>query len=325
MKPCPLAEEQQAEGACPLPSEEWEDIMHRERIDAAAFTRRDFFRGAIGMAGLAAAGTLGLAGCSAPDADSGTGASADSSAAQVSVVVYNANPPYCYLDSDGNPIGYDVDVLKAVDERLDDYSFSIESMDFSAMITACESGSAQLVSCQLVPNEERKSKFIFCDEAFTLSPMVFAVADPNIKTLDDMAGHTVLSNPANYEYGMLESYNEKYPDKAVVLQTVSNVTQADSFKMIATGQVDACLCYDGGFDTINEQAGTGLYKTEVVMCESTYFMFNKSQTELCDAVNSALKDMKSDGSLGKIAEADLGTDVFTTYAGSLTDNELMNG
>ena len=34
--------------------------------------------------------------------------------------------------------------------------------------------------------------------------------------------------------------------------------------------------------------------------------------------------MKADGSLGKIAEQDLGVDVFTEYADVLSDNELMN-
>ena len=87
-----------------------------------------------------------------------------------------------------------------------------------------------------------------------------------------MAGKSVATSPTAYEYGMLQDYNKKYPDKALVLQTISNLTAADSFKMVASGQVDSVLCYDGSFDTVNDETGTGLYKTDVVMCESTYFM-----------------------------------------------------
>ncbi len=284
-------------------------------------SRRGFLKGALAF-GLGLAGSGALAGC-APDAESSS--SSDSASGKtVKVLTYNGNPPYCYLDKQGNLVGYDVDVLKAVDERLDDYSFDIDSMDFTAMITACESGSAELVSCQLVPSEERKEKFIFCEEPFCLSPMVFAVRDPNIKTLDDMAGLSTLSNPINYEYGMIEKYNEKYPEKAIKLQTTSDITVADAFKMVASGQVDSYSCYDGSFDAVNEEAATGLYKTDVVLCESTYFMFNKEQTELRDAVDKVLKEMKADGSLGKLAEQDLGIDVFAAYADVLSDNELMN-
>lgn len=292
-----------------------------KNLNLQAVSRRGFLKGAL-VFGLGLAGSGALAGC-APDAASSS--SSDSASGKtVKVLTYNGNPPYCYLDKQGNLVGYDVDVLKAVDERLDDYSFDMDSMDFTAMITACESGSAELVSCQLVPSEERKEKFIFCEEPFCLSPMVFAVRDPNIKTLDDMAGLSTLSNPINYEYGMIEKYNERYPEKAIKLQTTSDITVADAFKMVASGQVDSYSCYDGSFDAVNEEAATGLYKTDVVLCESTYFMFNKEQTELRDAVDKVLKEMKADGSLGKIAEQDLGVDVFTEYADVLSDNELMN-
>ena len=292
-----------------------------KNLNLQSVSRRGFLKGAL-VFGLGLAGSGALAGC-APDAAS-SGSSDSASGKTAKVLTYNGNPPYCYLDKQGNLVGYDVDVLKAVDERLDDYSFDMDSMDFTAMITACESGSAELVSCQLVPSEERKEKFIFCEEPFCLSPMVFAVRDPNIKTLDDMAGLSTLSNPINYEYGMIEKYNERYPEKAIKLQTTSDITVADAFKMVASGQVDSYSCYDGSFDAVNEEAATGLYKTNVVLCESTYFMFNKEQAELRDAVDKVLKEMKADGSLGKIAEQDLGVDVFTEYADVLSDNELMN-
>lgn len=292
----------------------------QNQILTSAVSRRSFLRFA-GMAGIFGASVTFLGGC-APDA-APAGSSSSAGGTQVSVLTYNANPPYCYLDDNGNLVGYDVDVLKAVDERLDDYSFNIDSMDFNAMITACESGSADLVSCQLVPNEDRKSKFIFSNEAICLSPMVFAVADPNIKTLDDMAGKTVAGSQTSYEWGMLEAYNEKYPDKAVIQKAIASATSADIFNMIATGQVDSTLMYDGSFDTVNEQTGAGLYKTDVVMCESTYFMFNKDQEELRDAVDQVLKEMKEDGSLAEISEQDLGVDVFTAYADALSDNQMQ--
>ncbi|MCI5950296.1 MAG: substrate-binding domain-containing protein [Parolsenella sp.] len=293
--------------------------MAKQNVTPHMISRRNFLKGA-GILGLGVFGVASLSGC-APDSSSAAGGSA--SGTTVSVLTYNGNSPYCYLDDAGNLVGYDVDVLKAVDEKLDDYSFSIDSMDFNAMITACESGSAELVSCQLVPNEDRKAKFIFCEEPFCLSPMVFATADPNCKTLDDMAGKSTIATPGGYEYGMLQAYNEKYPDKALTFETVSSLTMADAFKMISSGQVDSFLCYDGTFDAVNEEVGAGLYKTDVVMCESTYFMFNKDQTELRDAVDGVLKEMKSDGSLAKIAEQDLGTDVFSAYGDALSDNELV--
>ena len=284
-------------------------------------SRRSLFKFAGMGAFLAAASSLTAC---APDAqENSASGSGDGGAQTIHVTVASTNPPYCSVDQNGTPVGYDVEVLKAVDNYLDDYSFSIDAMEFAAMITACQSGSSPLVSCQLVPNEERKETFIFTEEPFTLSPLVFVTTDPNCKTLADMAGKTVASNPINYEYSMLEAYNEKYPDQAVVLETYQNLTPADAFRMVASGQVDSYMIYDGTADQINEEAGTGLYKTGIVMVESTYLMLNKEYTELRDKVNEALIALKDDGTLSKIATEYLGSDVFTEYADVLSDNELL--
>lgn len=290
------------------------------QTDAPVVSRRGFIRTAGALGALAAAG---LAGC-APDADSSSASSEEAAATEtISVTVANSNPPYCSVDTDGTPIGYDVEVLKAVDDLLDDYAFDIDAMDFSAMVTACQSGSSSLVSCQLVPTEERQETFIFTDEPFTLTPMVFATADPNVKTLEDMAGKTVVANPINYAYTILTAYNEKYPDLAVSLETIQNVTTADVFRMIASGQTDSMLIIDNTFDTVNEEAQTGLYKTDVLFVTSTYLMLNQSYTELCDAVNDAVVTLKENGTLSELAEEYIGVDVFTAYADALTDTELL--
>ena len=285
----------------------------------ATTTRRSFLRvaGAAGALALA-----GLTGC-APDATSSSTSDDDSDAEEISVTVANSNPPYCSVDTDGTPIGYDVEVLKAVDDYLEDYSFSIDAMDFSAMVTACQSGSSPLVSCQLVPTDERKETFLFPDEPFSLAPMVFATADPDCKTLEDMAGKTVLGDTINYAYSILSAYNEKYPDQAVVLETIQNVTSADIFRKIASGQADAMLIVESSFDTVNEEAETGLYKSDVVFVTSTYLMFNQNYTELCDAVNEAIVALKEDGTLSALSEEYVGVDVFTEYADALTDTELL--
>ena len=293
--------------------------MATSNLETRTTSRRGFLR-TMGALGTLAA--VGLAGC-APDATDDSSSSDDDTAEQISVTVSSGNPPYCSVDTDGTPVGYDVAVLKAVDDYLEDYTFSIDAMEFASMITACQSGSSPLVSCQLVPNEERQETFIFAEEPFTLSPMVFATADPDCKTLEDMAGKSVACNPVNYEYGMLEAYNERYPDQAMVLETYQNISAADAFRMIASGQVDAYVCYDGTFDTVNEEAETGLYKTDVVLVESTYLMLNQNYTELRDAVNEAVVALKADGTLSALSEEYLGCDVFTEYADVLSDNELL--
>lgn len=48
------------------------------------------------------------------------------------------------------------DVLHAIDEYLDEYTFNISAMDFSTCVVSIDSGAADIVSHQLVKSEERK-------------------------------------------------------------------------------------------------------------------------------------------------------------------------
>ncbi len=112
--------------------------------------------------------TTVLTGCSS---SSSTASTTSASGEVINVAVGNSMAPFGYLDADGNLIGYDVDVLKAVDEYLDDYTFNLSAMDFSTCVVSIDSGAADMVSHQLVKSEERKEKYIFPDQYYCLSPM----------------------------------------------------------------------------------------------------------------------------------------------------------
>lgn len=284
-------------------------------------TRRGFLKDA-GLLGAGLFGSLLVTGC-APDAQPADQASGDGGTT-VSVAGSSGTPPFSYLNEDGELTGFDIDVLREVDARLDDYSFDFTGMDFTAMLTALESGNVQLATCEFCPNEERKEKYIFCQESFNIMPMVFAVRDPSIKTLDDLAGMSTIMNPSNYEYTIIQEYNEKNPDKALDLQTVSGITMADAFKMIASGQYDSYMIGQSMFDSVNEETGAGLSCTDIVMCESAYFMLNDSQQDLADAIDGALKEMKEDGTLGEISKEYQGVDTFEEYADVLSDAQILS-
>lgn len=82
--------------------------------------------------------------------------STDGSEEVIQVATVQSMAPFCYLDADGNPVGYDIDVLHSIDEYLDEYTFNISAMDFSTCVVSIDSGAADIVSHQLVKSEERK-------------------------------------------------------------------------------------------------------------------------------------------------------------------------
>lgn len=284
---------------------------------------------------MAATMVTGLAGC-ADKSDSASAKStataetketADSAKAsdskevtKVKVGTGNGAAPFCYLDEDGNPVGYDLDVLAELDKKLENYEFEIEAMDFSTLIVSIDSGAIDMISHQLVKSEARKEKYLFPEQYYCLSPMSLCVKnDSGINTMADMAGKSLDQNPSAYEYQMLLAYNAAHPGNEVVINAVSDQTVADGYKKVSNGQVDASLTYQATYDSVIKDLGIdNLVLTDVVMCEDTYMMFGKNNAELCSAVDEALKEMIDDGTLSKISQTWFSEDVFMEYADMVT-------
>ncbi len=248
--------------------------------------------------------------------DEGNSSAEGNGVTKVTVATGQAWAPYCYLDEEGTLTGYDVEVLRAVDEKLEDYEFDIQGYDFSTCIVSIDSGAVDLVSYQLVQSDERKEKYIFPDISYCYSPLSLCVQeDSGIDSLEAMAGKKIYSNPSTFEYGLLVAYNEAHPGAEMEIVAVSDMSQADTYKGVSNGTVDATLTYRTAFDTTIPEIGvSNLVMTDAVLIEESYYMINKDKTELRDAVSAALQELMDDGTLSELSEKWFGEDYFTKYA-----------
>lgn len=266
--------------------------------------------------GLGACGEAGTTETSTGSTETGTTSTASGDVRKIVVGTGNGAAPFCYLDEDGNSIGYDIDVLKELDKRLEQYEFEIQAMDFSTLIVSIDSGSINFLAHELVQSDARKEKYLFPSEYYCLSPMCLAVKDDSgITSMADMAGKTMELNPSQYEYQMVEAYNAAHPGAEVDLIGVADQTTADAYLKVSNGKVDASLTYKATFESVIPEIGIqNLVTTEVVMCEDTYLMFPTTEKQLCDDISACLKEMKEDGTLSKISLEWYGEDVFGLYS-----------
>ena len=275
-------------------------------------SRRTFIRLGSAVVG-AGALALALPGCGA----STQGAAQGGDKKVVKVVTNNATRPYCYVGDDDAVVGYDVDALKLVEEKLGGaWEFSFDAMQFTSMIGSLQSGACDLVSCALSRTEERLEKFLVPDEPYGLAPMVLAHRkDDNIETLADMAGRTLRCNSTLAEYQAVVKYNREHAtdEQIVINDTDPVVSDADLFRAVANGQADGVLIFKDGFGAANAAAGTDLAATQPVLVNALYFLLRKDEPELAEAISGALAEAKKDGSLGEVAKRWLGEDVFAEY------------
>ena len=272
-----------------------------------------------------AAMTAGLVSCSGSAAGNSSSESSSGSASSADGVTVkhigtgSSVPPFCYLDENGELQGYDIAVLHELDDRLEQYEFDIQYMDFSALIVSLDAGQLDMVSHQLVKSAARKEKYLFPEQYYCLSPMSLAVSsDSNITSLADMAGKKINQDPSSYEYQMCVAWNEAHPGEEMDIIAVTDLSTADGYKQVANGQVDAALTYQSTFNTVNAELGLDLKLTDVVMVEDTYQMFASDEQEFCDAVSQALKEMLDDGTLSKLSDEYFGEDIFSLYADQIT-------
>ena len=258
----------------------------------------------IGMA-ILLAGVV-LTGCSGPSAAGKDGAKT------VVVGIGNGYEPYCYLDKEGNLAGYDYEVLKAVNKLLPQYKFEYQTYDFKNVLLSLDAGKIDLAAHQYEKNEEREKKYLFGKESYTTYTTYITIANDNntIHSLEDLQGKRVqVSTGSNSAY-LMEKYNEEHKDHPINLIYTDGSTEEEIVTAIKNHVWDATIMTKRDAAKRNQTFGKGeIILKQVgkpIATSQTYFIFNKDNTELQEAVDGALKQLKDSGKLAEISRSILG-------------------
>ncbi|MFC4777975.1 transporter substrate-binding domain-containing protein [Paenibacillus sp. GCM10023252] len=215
-----------------------------------------------------------------------------------------------FLDKDGKLTGYDVEVLREVDKRLEQYEIEFQTLEFSNILLSLESGKIDLAAHLFEKNPEREKKFYFNQEPYAYWRNKIIVASDNnesIASLDDLKGKKVLIGPTSAQAQLLENYNKDH-DNAIKIVYQQN--DNDEIQQITSGRVDATLGADfllpikdpqGKLKTVGEPLNEG--HIQYVLRKD-----DEESKKLGDAIDETIKELKSDGTLKKLSEEWLGQD-----------------
>lgn len=237
---------------------------------------------------------------------------------KVIAAVENGSKPLSYIDDDGNVTGYEVEVLKAVDELIPEYEIQIEAVEADATQIGLETGKYELIGGGLYKTPEREEKYLLPDAIAGVSTIKIFVREDNteIKTLDDLVGKKVSPpSPNGGIYNLLTEYNEAHPDNPITFETADGSTVADRFKEINDGTYDALVIPDNlGYDEIIKELDLKVTAVqEPVKVNPTYFALAKDQTDLTEKVNTALATLRENGTLSELSKQWFGEDKIAYY------------
>lgn len=237
---------------------------------------------------------------------------------KINVAVESASKPLSFEDENGNVTGYEVELIKELDNILDEYEIVLEMVEAEAVQIGLETGKYAFVGGGAYKTPEREEKYLIPDAITGVSLINIYVRenDNSIKTLDDLVDKKVVpSSPNGGIYNLLTNYNKENDDKKIVIETAEGITLADRFKSVDTGEYDAIVLPNNlGFDEIKNALNLKIKSVEEpVKINPTYFLAAKDEKDLSRKIEEGLTILKENGKLSELSIKWFGEDTIKFY------------
>ena len=202
-------------------------------------------------------------------------------------------PPYEMTTDDGGFEGIDVEIATAIAEKLG-LELDILDMDFDSALLAVQQGKSDIVMAGVTVNEDRLLVMEFTD-SYATGVQVVIVKEGSDVTMDNMGEGLIGTQRGTTgniyctdDYG--EEHVVAYDDGFTAVQALMN------------GQVD-CVVIDNApaQEFVKNNAGLTILDTEYAN-EDYAIGLNKGNTALLDAINGALAELISDGTVQSIVD-----------------------
>jgi len=256
---------------------------------------------------VAAAAVLALSGCAGSTGSDGDGDKpapgsdavdyglvADGSLTVCSDIPY---PPFEFEGGDNGTgyTGFDIELLDAIAKKLD-LKLSVQDTGFEALQSGATllAGTCDLGASAMTITEERKANIDFSDPYYDSLQSLLVRADSGIESIDDLDGKNV-----GVQQGTTgEIYAKENAKGAELVQYPSD---GELWPAMQSGQIDAIL-QDQPVNLVHEKADSDYKIVETYETDESYgFAFAKGEkTELREAINDALEELREDGEYDKI-------------------------
>lgn len=267
---------------------------------------------AIGMA--AVLGILFFTGCSK---NTNVGTKGEDVRKIVIATTGTGPEPYVYSDN-GNIVGYDIDVINAIFEKLPQYETEIVVTEFSSIFTGIDADLYDVGLNHLGFNVERAEKYLYTD-VYSADGTLIAVRkdDNSINSIKDIVGKkTYIVASSFYETKFL-TYNENHPDAQVELtyvgdnaQQLLDITDGKSDFMLFTaptvrGQAKSYGLEDElKFISVTTEENNEFFGEEDI--NGCFFIVAKDDEELASAMNGAFEELVKEGKIFELEQKWLG-------------------
>lgn len=210
-------------------------------------------------------------------------------------------PPYEFIGENGEVEGIDVDIAKAICDKLG-YTLNVVDMEFDSLIPSLQSGKIDVAMAGMTVTEERATLVNFSDSYATGIQSVIVKNDSPITSVDDLF---VEGN--NYDIGVQLSttgdiYSTGDLEDAGLAKIHRFPTGNEATQALVNGKIDAVIIDNEPAKAyVASLKGLKVLDTEYTI-ENYAAAINKDNAEFLAEFNGALKALIEDGTVKTIVE-----------------------
>jgi L-cystine transport system substrate-binding protein len=229
-----------------------------------------------------------------------------------------AYAPFNYVDENGKVDGYDIAVVRALDEIIPEAKFDFVPTEWSSIFIALESGKYDAIASTIGRTEEREKKYLYTREPYLYmaNAIITKGGRTDIKNVSDLHGKTVALGIGTANTLALEKYNDENGKPINIIYTDGELSK--TLQEIINGRADAFLANPVAVAKFTKEQGLGveinIWKERGV--EPVYLLFanNENGKKLKRWTDAALETLKSNGKLVELSKQYLGADYTSKEA-----------
>ena len=216
--------------------------------------------------------------------------------------------PMGFRDDNGEIVGFDIDLAREVANRLG-VKLEAKPIDWSSAILSLKKGDVDVIWNGFAVNESRKQQVNFTKPYLYNRLMIAKYSDrDDINSKEELKGKIVgvQSGSSNYETLVNDPVSKE----------IKEIRQYDSyvnaFLDLEAKRIDAVIVDEivARYYISKENADFTLLEDKPITSQYLSVGLRKTDTELLNAIDKALDDMRADGKAAEISTKWFGKDVF---------------
>lgn len=199
-------------------------------------------------------------------------------------------PPFETIDTQGEIVGFDIDLVKEIGKELD-AEIVLQNTEFSGLVAAVQTGKIDLAISGMSVDEERAKKVNFSDPYYEAYQTLVVKSDSeDIKNMDQLKGKVVGSQLGTTSDDVIMTFDE------IEVKKYNKAT--DAIQDLKNGRINAVIIEDSiASEFVAKNSELKVVTPEGLNTETVPFAMAlpKDSDDLLKEVNAALQSIKESG------------------------------